>query len=50
MMNDSLKRLNELTELLPEFPDSDPPPIPEEWLRARGIRQPDQKETEVRDE
>ncbi|MEI8141211.1 MAG: hypothetical protein WCI03_15265 [bacterium] len=39
-MNDSLRRLNELTELLTEYPDSLPPPIPEEWLRARGLRQP----------
>ncbi len=51
MMNDDLKRLNEITEHLPEFPDSDPPQIPTEWLQARGYRQPgEQKETEVRDE
>ena len=47
---DSLKHLNELTEMLPAFPTGDPPPIPEEWLRARGLRQPEPKEKEVRDE
>jgi len=49
MQSNDMKRLEELTEMLPEFPDSDPPPIPE-WLRARGLRKTDQKETEVRDE
>ncbi len=38
---DSLQRLNELTELLTEYPDSDPPPIPEEWLKRYGANQQD---------
>lgn len=33
---ESLRRLNELTELLTEYPDSDPPPIPQEWIDRYG--------------
>jgi len=32
-MNAGLKRLNELTDLLTDMPDSMPPPIPKEWRR-----------------
>ena len=50
MQSDGMKNLEVLTERLTEVPDSPAPSIPAEWLRARGLRQPDQKETEVRDE
>ncbi|MEI6166529.1 MAG: hypothetical protein WCS52_04985 [bacterium] len=46
MQSDATKRLDDLTEQLTDFPDSEAPPIPEEWLKAsRG-----QNETEVCDE
>ncbi len=35
-MSEGLKLLNELTERLPEVPDSLPPPIPEEWLERQA--------------